>query len=166
MKKVFRRIAAVCMAAIMMATVLCAYAFAYGELTQTYGMANNVPYYECVFSGVDGSDHSYTHGKYGGAMEKNSFYVTEDGYYTITFGNSGEFATNVYFWKSGTFSSTGTAYHSLSIPSYSPGIPGTLSTSYYFTKGYYDVEVICAKHGEKTNGSFRVYGVLKNAQGS
>lgn len=148
-----------------MVTVLCTYASAWGKLIQTYGMRNNVPYYECVFSDVDGNKGSYAHGQYEGAMERNAFYVTENGYYTLEFSHSGNCGTNVYFWKSGTYSETGTAYQSLSIPAYSPGMPSTLSKSCYFTKGYYDVEVICNTKGKTSNGSFRVYGVLERPQG-
>ncbi|MCM1167170.1 MAG: hypothetical protein NC299_15800 [Lachnospiraceae bacterium] len=162
--KLFKKATVVLMAVVMMFAALGSNAFATGVLTQSFGMENAVPYYQCSYS-VDGNLRLSGHGKNAGAMENNSFYVTADGTYKVTFGNSGTYGTTIRFWKKGTWSTTGTANATLSIPAHSPGMPGTLTTNVTLTQGYYDVEIICNSYGQTSNGSFTLYGVLKNPQG-
>ena len=163
--KNFKKATAVLMAVIMMFAALGINVFATGVLTQSYGMKDAVPYYQCSYS-VDGNLRLSGHGKNAGAMENNSFYVTADGTYKVSFGNSGTYGTTVRFWKKGTWSTTGTADVSLSIPAHSPGMPGTLTTSVKLKQGYYDVEIICNSYGQTSAGSFTLYGVLKEQQGN
>lgn len=164
MRKNVKRFTAAVMSVIMMFGMLCVNAFATGVLNQTYGMSSNVPYYQCQYT-VDGNLKLSGHGKYAGAMENNSFYVTENGNYKITFSSGGDCGASVNFWKAGTYNPNNSAYKMLNVPQHTPGMPSTLETTFYFTKGYYDVEIISSKYGYEISGSLRVYGVLEEKQG-
>lgn len=162
MKGIFKKITTFSLAAITAITVGLS-ASASGTLNQTYGMNNSTPYYLCSYN-VDGNLNLSGHGQNAGAMENNSFYVTNNGTYQLDFTPSTNCATTLKIWKAGDFPS-GSPVYTLSIPKASSGMPSSFHSSLTLETGYYDVEVISAQLGTYSKGDFTIYGVLEKRQG-
>ena len=153
MTKTLKKIAAVCMAVIMMVTVLCTYAFASGTVTGTLRGSGTDSYMYYSFD-VDGASYSATNNdSHYGQTSKNGFVTSANKRYQITFEGLKVGAT-VYIFSE----STKTQVCSFIIPVYTSGMP-TLSYFAELDAGQYYVKVVSNSKDTYSTGSFRVYGI-------
>lgn len=139
-------------------------AAASGTLSQTYGMRNTTPYYSCEYN-VDGNLNLTGHGKNAGAMENDSFYVTNRGTYELRYTGSTSCPATLKIWRAGDYPDNGYPAYTLTIPRSGSGMPSSFGVNISLSTGYYDVEVISNELGNYTSGSFTIYGVLERKQG-
>lgn len=153
MSKLFKRVMATAMAAVISASALCTSAFASGTVKKSLVSVNNQT--DVIYNfDVDGNEYVYnTFGSHNGAKSSESFRITEKGSYTITFGGTQYAGATVRIRKVG--SSSSTPYAEISIPKRTTGMP-TLSKSVNFETGYYTVEAISDSYSSYSVGSIRI----------
>lgn len=144
MKKLFKRIAAVCMAAIMMTSLFGTIAFAEGTAAYAQPESADSVNLQFNFENVGSSETTL------GGLRINTA-----GSYKITFGGALGSPTRVSFVNVDTSASFG-----FTIPKYISGMPATLTTYIDLPSGNYWVKVKSdGGSNTTTTGHFTIYGV-------
>lgn len=144
MKKLFKRITAVCVAVVMMTTVLCTYAFAYVNGTPSGNSGN----YNIHFSYSVGS---------GEECASRIFRTSNNTSYSVSFSTVRATSASIYFINS----NTGECDDEIFAPqAMSGGMPDSFTRSISLAPNtWYQVRVRSRTDGITANGYLKIFGV-------